>query len=77
MSADQVRVVFLNDLLDPAQEIDRNLIVDNISIGGVTYETEAPEVFSTGTWTAADSTVAPGFGRGDTLHSNGSLPVQR
>ena len=71
VTADQVRVVFLNDLLDPATGADRNLTVDNIVVGGVTYETEAPEVFSTGTWTAADSTVAPGFGRGDTLHANG------
>lgn len=72
INADQVRVVFLNDLYDPANGIDRNLIVDDVVIGGIQYEAEAGSVFSTGTWTSADG-VSPGFGRGDTLHSNGYL----
>lgn len=70
VSADQIRVVFLNDFYDPANGIDRNLIVDNIVVGGIQYETEASEVFSTGTWRSQDGIVS-GFGRGDTLHSNG------
>ena len=70
VTADQIRVVFVNDLYDPANGIDRNLIVDDIVVGGTQFESEAAEVFSTGTWTSSDG-VAPGFGRGDTLHSNG------
>ena len=50
INADQVRVVFTNDLYDPPNGIDRNLRVDKITIDGVAYETESPEVFSTGTW---------------------------
>jgi glucose/arabinose dehydrogenase len=70
VTADQIRVVFLNDLFDSANGIDRNLVVDDIVVGNTQYETEAPEVFSTGTWLNADG-IVPGFGRGDTLHANG------
>jgi glucose/arabinose dehydrogenase len=70
ITADQIRVVFLNDLYDPANGVDRNLIVDDIVVGGNQIETESSAVFSTGTWANADG-IADGFGRGDTLHSNG------
>ncbi|MFY0610230.1 MAG: PQQ-dependent sugar dehydrogenase, partial [Hyphomicrobiaceae bacterium] len=70
ITADQVRIAFTNDLYDPANGIDRNLIVDKIVIDGQTFETEDPSVFSTGTWLPEDG-VQPGFGRGDLLHSNG------
>ena len=69
VTADQIRVVFLNDEFDPAQGIDSNLIVDNIVVGGALFETEASNVFSTGTWFNGE--IIDGFGRGDTLHSNG------
>ena len=45
-------------------------MIDRIEIDGVVFETESPSVFSTGTWNNADGT-APGFGRGESLHSNG------
>ncbi|MFY0615141.1 MAG: hypothetical protein JXQ99_26665, partial [Hyphomicrobiaceae bacterium] len=70
ITADQVRIAFTNDLYDPANGIDRNLIVDKIVIDGQTFETEDPSVFSTGTWLPEDG-VQPGFGRGDLLHSEG------
>jgi len=70
VTADQIRVVFLNDEFDPANGIDTNLIVDDIVVGGRQFETEAASTFSTGTWTPADG-VTPGLGRGDTLHTNG------
>ena len=70
VTADQIRVVFLNDQFDPANSIDTDLIVDNIVVGGVQFETEASNVFSTGTFRTEDGIVA-GFGRGDTLHTNG------
>ncbi|TWU43605.1 Inner spore coat protein H [Rubripirellula tenax] len=70
IDADRIRVAFTNDLYDPANGIDRNLRVDNITVDGVTYETEAPEVYSTGTWLAADG-IVPGFRQKETLHGNG------
>ncbi len=70
ISTDRIRVVFLNDLYDPANGVDRNLIVDDIVVDGVQIETESSDVFSTGTWTNSDGIVS-GFGRGDTLHTNG------
>ncbi|KAA1258536.1 Inner spore coat protein H [Rubripirellula obstinata] len=70
INADQIRVVFTNDLYDPANDIDRNLIVDRITVDGLVYETEAPEVFSTGTWLSADG-IVPGFRQSETLHTNG------
>ncbi|TWU01071.1 Inner spore coat protein H [Stieleria varia] len=70
INADQVRVVFTNDLYDPDNGIDRNLRVDSITIDGVTYETESSEVFSTGTWLPADG-IVPGFRESETLHSDG------
>ena len=70
VTADQIRVVFLNDQFDAANGIDSNLIVDDIVVGGEQFETEASNVFSTGTFNAADG-IVDGFGRGDTLHVNG------
>lgn len=68
--ANDVRIVFDNDEYDPGNGIDANLNVDWIEIDGERFETESPLVFSTGTWTAEDG-IQPGFGRGDTLHTNG------
>ena len=68
--ADQVRVQFVNDLFEPENGLDQNLIVDRITIDNRVFQTEDPSVFSTGTWLEADG-VQPGFGRGETLHTNG------
>ncbi|WP_146415271.1 DUF4347 domain-containing protein [Crateriforma conspicua] len=70
IDADQVRVVFTNDLYEPENGIDRNLIVDRITIDSTVYETESPEVFSTGTWLPADG-IVPGYRQSETLHSDG------
>ncbi|MFK7738535.1 MAG: carbohydrate-binding domain-containing protein [Pirellulaceae bacterium] len=69
-SPDDVRIEMVNSVWLPAQGIDTNLLVDYVEINGQVYETEADSVFSTGTWTSEDG-IAPGFGRGDTLHSDG------
>ena len=50
LSADQVSVAFGNDFFDPANGIDRNLVVDRIVLDGVTFETEAASTHSTGIW---------------------------
>ena len=70
ITADQIRVVFLNDVFDAENGIFSDLVVDDIVVGGVQFETEAPNVFSTGTFRVEDGVVS-GFGRGDTLHANG------
>ena len=71
-NADDVRIEFINDRYEPAAGIDSNLLVDFINIDGTTYQTESPDVFSTGSWTADDG-IVPGFGRGEILHTNGYL----
>ena len=70
VTADRVRVVFDNDAIDSATGADRNLTVDYLALDGVKYETEASDVFSTGTWKPADGIVS-GFRHSDTLHSDG------
>ena len=70
VNADDVRIEFINDEWDPERDIDANLIVDRIVIDGEAFETEGSSVFSTGSWLPGDGTQ-PGFGRSDTLNSNG------
>ncbi len=69
ISADRVSAAFTNDLSRP-DGYDRNLRVDNISIDGVVFETEAPNVYSTGTYLPADG-VVPGFRLSEFLHADG------
>jgi len=70
VSADQIRIEFLNDQFDPENGIDSNLRVEAIQIDGVRFETDSPSVFSTGTFLNEDG-ITPGFGRGDVLNANG------
>ena len=70
VSSDQVRIEFINDVYDPANNIDRNLDVDYIQVDGQTFQTEAASTFSTGTWLPADG-IQPGFRQSETLHANG------
>jgi glucose/arabinose dehydrogenase len=70
VTADQVRLAFLNDLYDPVNNFDRNVRVDAIVIDGQRFETEAPSVFSTGTWKAEDG-IQPGYRQSEYLHGNG------
>ncbi len=70
VTADDVRVGFLNDRFDPTNGIDSNLIVDYVTVDGDRFETEAPTVFSTGTWKPTDG-IVPGFRESEILHNNG------
>ncbi|NJN49791.1 MAG: DUF4347 domain-containing protein, partial [Alkalinema sp. RL_2_19] len=70
VSPNDIRINFVNDQFNPAQGIDSNLVVDFIKVAGTTYQTEAPTVFSTGTWKLEDGIVA-GFRQSETLHANG------
>ena len=70
------RLVFVNDLFDAANGIDRNVILDSLEFENLAtnevrrFEGTSSEIFSTGTFTNADG-IVDGFGRGDTLHANG------
>lgn len=66
----EIRINFVNAIYNPAQGIDNNLGVDWIRVDGVQYETEAPEVYSTGTW-APGVGIVPGFKQSEILHGNG------
>lgn len=71
VTIDQIRIAFTNDLYVNDGEIDRNLRVDRVSIGEDVYQTEAPTVFSTGTWEPGG--VVPGYKQNEFLHSDGSF----
>lgn len=70
VDAGDVRVEFINDFWDPENGIDNNLTVDFITLDGTQFQTEAGDVFSTGTWLSGDG-VVPGFRNSETLHTNG------
>ncbi len=70
ITADQVRVAFLNDRWDPDNDIDSNVRLDAIEIDGQRFETEDASVFSTGTWLPEDG-IQPGFRESEILHTTG------
>jgi glucose/arabinose dehydrogenase len=72
IAVDRIKVRFTNDLYIPEQGIDRNLRVDWIRVDGVQYETEADDVFSTGTWVQGVG-IASGYWQSEYLHTNGYL----
>lgn len=72
LSADRIRVAFVNDLYQPSQGVDRNLVVDSVRVGDVVYVTDSPNTHSVGTWSSQDG-IGSGFGRGNTLYANGNF----
>ena len=70
VDAADVRINFVNDVYDPANGIDYNVAIDNIRIGDVTFETEAPTTYSTGTW-LPEIGVVPGFTQSELLSNAG------
>ena len=69
ITADDVRIVFLNDAFNANTGFDSNLTVDAIVVDGNRFETESSSTFSTGTF--FDGGIEPGFPQSETLHSNG------
>ncbi len=65
-----IRINFVNAVYDPAQGLDGNLGIDWIRVDGVQYETEAPTVYSTGTWSPGVG-ITPGYKQSEILHDNG------
>jgi glucose/arabinose dehydrogenase len=71
VTADQVRVEFTNNGVS-AQGADRNVRIDHIRIDGTTYESEGPDVYSTGTWDAATGCAA-GNKQSEFIHCDGFM----
>ena len=72
ISADQVRLAFVNDQYNPSIGLDSNVRVDAIVIDGVRYDAEGINVFSTGTW-LPELGISDGFHETEMLHTNGYL----
>ncbi|MEZ6092693.1 MAG: PQQ-dependent sugar dehydrogenase [Pirellulaceae bacterium] len=65
VSIDQIRIAFTND------SVDRDLRIDKVVLNGETYEAEADNVFSSGTWTG--QSIEPGYHCTEWLHTNGEF----
>jgi hypothetical protein len=74
ISVSDIRIEFTNDLYQPDQGIDRNLIINSYSFDGVENDLFGSNAFSTGTWRPEDG-INDGFGRGNILHSFGYIQV--
>lgn len=68
LTPDRVTIRFTNDAVIGGE--DRNLHVDRIVIGGRTYESESPDTFTTGSW-SADTGCEPGHKQSETLSCGG------
>jgi len=65
--------VSINDIqlaLTQVGSNDSDLRIDKIILDGVTYQTEAPSTYSTGTWTRKTG-IKPGYYQSEWLHSRG------
>lgn len=69
IAVEDLKISFTNDFFDAVAGVDRNLIVEKIVVDGVTYETEHPSTFSTGSWTADG--LSPGTWETEYLHAGG------
>ena len=72
ITADRLKIEFVNDAYDPSSNYDRNVRVDKIIVDGKVHEAEHASVFSTGTWRLEDG-IVPGFRQSEYLQSNGYL----
>ena len=70
VAAADIRINFVNDFFDREAGIDSNVRIDRIEIDSTVYQTEAPTVFSTGTWLSGVG-ITPGFQMSEVLHANG------
>ena len=66
----KVRFIFINDQVDPVTGIDYDLGIDNFKVGGITYQSESPATFSTGSFVQGVG-IEPGFWQSESLNGNG------
>jgi glucose/arabinose dehydrogenase len=69
VALNQVRVAFTNNATTAAG--DRNLKVDGVLLDGIAFQTEAADVYSTGTWISELQSSAPGLWQNENLHTTG------
>jgi hypothetical protein len=69
VSSDDIEVKFVNDGRT-SSGADKNLRVDFIEVNGQRYQTEAPEVFSVGSWSRSNG-CGEGNKQSEWLHCNG------
>lgn len=67
LTADQVRLAFIND------SGPRDVWVDYLKIGNTTYQTEAPTTYSTGTWNSNAGNCDAYYPQSEVLHCNGEF----
>ena len=70
ISADDIRINYVNDLYDPGAGTDRNLRIDRIVVDGVTYQAENSAVTTSGTFVNGQI-AGPGNFRSEYVHANG------
>jgi hypothetical protein len=77
VTADDIRIAFNNDdvyqqnIKGYVSTVDRNLTVDSVTVAGQKYYTDSDAVYSTGVWDSDAGGAVAGFGKGNTLHTNG------
>ena len=75
MAIGQIRVNYVNDGLTSGG-VDKNLRVDGLTLDGVVHQSEAANVFSTGTFVDGIGRM-PGLWQSEYLHTNGTpVPAQ-
>ncbi|MEM9827150.1 MAG: DUF4347 domain-containing protein [Planctomycetota bacterium] len=72
ISADDIKINFVNDLFDPSSGIDRNLRIDRIEVDGVTFQAESPWVYSQGVFVDGIG-ITEGSFQTEYLASNGYM----
>jgi glucose/arabinose dehydrogenase len=72
VAINRVRVAFTNDGT-AAGGVNRDLVVDGVTLAGSKYESEATTVYSTGVWSDAASGPLAGFRQSEMLQFNGYL----
>jgi len=70
-----LRIDFVNDVFDPGNGIDTNLIVDSVTINGDTRQVEDASTFGFGTFIDSIGGFAEGFHFSETLHTTGFFEV--
>lgn len=69
VTADQVKIKYINDCYDPNTDSDRSLFVDSITIDTTTYQSESPSTYSEGSW-SQNNQCGGGYKQQETLNCN-------
>ena len=70
-----LRIEFFGDVFDPNTGFDTTLLVDFVTIDGVTRQVEDPSTFGFGTWINSIGGFREGFNQSEILHTDGFFEV--